>query len=582
MLLAEQAQAKRLRHVLRAIAKALTTVDEDFQGNAKLSAGAKRRATLVIAVALRLLGDSLPKLDAATERLVAAEVQRIETGAGRGKPAWLGLPDRAFLALDYAQYKPRGFYTKTPHLQRYFRALAWLQSIPFRVENDEELVSFMMLAHTPMWLRLNAKDQDEEEFFDLFDSYTRFLGQGDDEDLVRMCHGALHFADKIRLDPNSVAETRGHLLEDARRYGVEAKINDLLAYPPNDPATVGPLSYRIVAPYRLPDAVLFQRTTDLRHFQRPYPNGLEVLAALGSTTATEMLAGPDNQSPNLLTTIDACKELFKGGSLYIEYLHCLEPLLAGPEPDAPKFMATRPWRLKNCQTALAGWAQLRHTWVLQTKRNEDFRGMCLKSPGFVEPEPEFYNRLAALAEHTEEALGKMGALRSDPLDALYEIQETAIAMEEKLAGKRDRSKAIEGLPYLEAIAFQYCCNCLNELRELTAQDRKPPPAGARSGASAEEVDDLVEVDETNSRENTFEGLAIVKSLIDRLDAGETIENPKLVTFLNSLTRDVTSRWRKLAGMCHRLERIAHKQLAECPAPRRTLAFYATTAESWAA
>ena len=92
----------------------------------------------------------------------------------------------------------------------------------------------------------------------------------------------------------------------------------------------------------------------------------------------------------------------------------------------------------------------------------------------------------------------------------------------------------------------------------------------------------MEVDEENSRENIFEGLAIVKSLIDRLDAGETIENPKLVTFLNSLTRDVTSRWRKLAGMCHRLERIAHKQFAECPAPRRTLAFYATTAESWAA
>ena len=340
---------------------------------------------------------------------MAAEVQRIEAGAGRGKPAWLGLPDRAFVALDYAQYKPRGFYTKTPHLQRYFRALAWLQSIPFRVENDEELVSFMMLAHTPMWLRLNAKDQDEEEFFDLFDSYTRFLGRGDDEDLVRMCHGALHFADKIRLDPNSVAETR-RPSPGATPVGMawKRKINDLLAYPPNDPATVGPLAYRIVAPYRLPDAVLFQRTTDLRHFQRPYPNGLEVLAAVWArrlqprcspvrTTRAQTCLRLSTPAKNFL------REAASTSSISIAWSRCL-PVRS---PNAPKFMATRPWRLKNCQTALAGWAQLRHTWVLQTKRNEDFRGMCLKSPGFVEPEPEFYNRLAALAEHTEEALGKM-------------------------------------------------------------------------------------------------------------------------------------------------------------------------------
>jgi hypothetical protein len=58
---------------------------------------------------------------------------------GAEKPAWLGPPDAGFSQIDYTRFKPRGFYTQSETLQRYFRAVAWLQAIPFRVEKDEEL-----------------------------------------------------------------------------------------------------------------------------------------------------------------------------------------------------------------------------------------------------------------------------------------------------------------------------------------------------------------------------------------------------------------------------------------------------------
>ena len=142
----EQANVRKLGGVLKFMWATLQTTSERFTGKPQLVAAAGKRTKIVIAVAMRLLGEEPSPLDPAMAALVAEEVKRIEAGQGRQKPQWLGRPDRGFMALDYSRYQPRGFYTKSPLLQRYFRAVGWLQSIPFRVSNDEELMSFMTLC----------------------------------------------------------------------------------------------------------------------------------------------------------------------------------------------------------------------------------------------------------------------------------------------------------------------------------------------------------------------------------------------------------------------------------------------------
>ena len=85
-----------------------------------------------------------------------------------------------------------------------------------------------------------------------------------------------------------------------------------------------------------------------------------------------------DENGKVLAQIDGCKALFSAGSLYCDYLRCLEALLAAPEPGAPAFMSSKAWQIKSCQTALSGWAQLRHTWTLQAKQTVEYLGLTLR------------------------------------------------------------------------------------------------------------------------------------------------------------------------------------------------------------
>ena len=96
---------------------------------------------------------------------------------------------------------------------------------------------------------------------------------------------------------------------------------------------VAEANFRVISAYRTPSAILFQQTTDLRRFTRPYPNGLEVAAALGSTFARRQLSDP--QRAQVLETIGSCEGQFQGRSLYFGYLDALRALLDAPEADAP-------------------------------------------------------------------------------------------------------------------------------------------------------------------------------------------------------------------------------------------------------
>ncbi len=108
----EQANARKLGGILKFLWTRLQTVDKQFTGKPQLVAAAGRRAKIVVAIAMQLLGEETTPLEPAMAALVKEEVKRIEAAQGQGKPAWLGPPDRAFVAVEYTRYRPRGFYTR--------------------------------------------------------------------------------------------------------------------------------------------------------------------------------------------------------------------------------------------------------------------------------------------------------------------------------------------------------------------------------------------------------------------------------------------------------------------------------------
>ena len=538
----ETANARKLPEILRFIWKNLPSAAKLVKGKPELAARAKRRAQVVVGTALKLLGDTTIKPDKKVAALIDAEVKRITEAKATLKPKWLGPPDKTFVALDYSRYRPRGFYTRSPDLQRYFRAVSWLQSIPFRVSNDEELLAILMLGNTVTYRRFGGDFSaivQGREFKSFFEIFREFVGAGDDWDIMKAAHEAQN------LGSDDLSRKRKDLLEDAEGYGRGPKINDQVRFAPDDPTKTAEPNFRIISALRTPDAILFHRTTDLRQFKRPFPDGLEVCAALGSSYARSKLTGKDRKK--LLETIDKSKTFFKGDSLYIDYLHCLAALVDKPEPDAPKFMSGEPWQIKSCQTALAGWAQLRHTWALQAKQTVHYLGMTEKPPGFVEPEPEFFARMAELVRRTEALLQDAGVLKPDMKQLAGEMRAAATLIEEK-------QLATKGEEALKEISLEEGMLLQKAMTVLMCFGVDPSPDRDKLKAFFAKLP------------------GELRKAADKIDKGQLPNQELLKKALKEATADVAPLWRRLREVCLRLEALAHKQLRGVPFNDRDKAF----------
>ncbi|MHC4503637.1 MAG: DUF3160 domain-containing protein, partial [Planctomycetota bacterium] len=288
----EGRNARRLPEILRFVWRNLATVDAKLQGRPDIVADAKRRAQIVIGTALSLMGDESIRPEGEIGKLIAEETKRVTAAVAKMKPGWLGPPDRGFAWLDYSRYRPRGFYTRSEDLKRYFRAVSWLQSIPFRVAKDEELLSILMLGNCVTYNRFRGQYAKSQEYESFFRCFAQFIGAGDDWDIMTAAHEAQN-VHTLDLDGNDLARKRKWLLRKAGHHGRGPKINDQVRFAPDDPTKTAALGFRVISAYRTPDALLFGRTTDLRSFNRPFPDGLEVSAALGSGLAREKLSYAD-------------------------------------------------------------------------------------------------------------------------------------------------------------------------------------------------------------------------------------------------------------------------------------------------
>jgi hypothetical protein len=161
--------------------------------------------------------------------------------------------------------------------------------------------------------------------------------------------------------------------------------------------------------------VLFRQTAGFQKKQHVWPGGLGICAVLGSSFAAEQFESDAfKDRKNLFQAMNNFKPIIESASLYNRYLNCLAALIDDAEHDAPEFMSSRPWKVKGCNTVLSGWVQFRHAREFQAKENVlyaiessgDFQA------GFVEPDPEFFERLGNLVEDITNLFERSGAFIS--------------------------------------------------------------------------------------------------------------------------------------------------------------------------
>ncbi len=384
-----------------------------------------RQAQLAIGPAMRLLGTPSGFFDEPVRSDIEDEVGRIRDAKGTRLPGWLEPMTVDFLAIDYGRLKPVGFYVGSRLLEDYFRAVRWLQLVPFRIERDNEFGAIALLG-----LNLpTAKSYPHESYLK---NYASFLGRPDGRYLDNATH-------MLPGGFNPVFEkTFQAQLEKARKWFTPSRplVDDHLRSADGGSERMEP--FHLLAGFALPETVLFQKLLGLQK----EITGLQFAAINGSAWAYTKLS--EKQKAEVLdktiTQDRQASEDVMDESLYGSYRRVIASLFEKPDPDAPAFVASEAWAAKSTQTALASWVQIRHTFTLQAKISMLTLGMHPLPPGFIEPNPAFFRSFVELVRTTRAKLDGFHLFATSALNVANKLNEQADLCDEYVALSKRMSR----------------------------------------------------------------------------------------------------------------------------------------------
>ncbi|MCK4306755.1 DUF3160 domain-containing protein [candidate division WOR-3 bacterium] len=333
-------------------------------------------------------------------------------------------------AEDYSQYVPRGHYTKSDTLERYFRAMMWYGRMTFAmravVAGDYVCVPDTILQTRMAVLLVHGIHNIEVAGEPGTDVWERvylptmfFVGKSDDihlEQYTQIAEG-VYGAGFASLPPDSFAN-------DVLLNEFIAKANTL-----PDPAipTLTPKGFRFMGQRFVPDSWMFsQLTFDRIPGERLFPRGLDVMSVLGSEHAYEILdqiydetayEGYPGKMSYLKAYFSALPDATWAQNLYWNWLYCLMPFTFAKGTGFPTFMQNEAWTRKELYGALGSWSELRHDTILYAKQSvSPPTGSPSESytiHGYVEPNPWAFARLASLVKYTKEGLKELDLLYYD-------------------------------------------------------------------------------------------------------------------------------------------------------------------------
>lgn len=507
-------------------ARVLVAKRKDLPGE---NVAAWSQAQLAIGPAMRLLGTPVEFFDESLRATIEKQVGLIVAADGTRLPEWLAPATPDFLAIDYGRFRPVGFYAGSALLENYFRAVRWLQVIPFRVERDQELGAIALLcAEMP-----KTKSYPETSYLQTYDA---FLGSPDGRTLEE--------APKLMSSEQAVPMPQA--LEDARKWmkPASSKVKDGLWDNSRSGQSGGSEPFHLLCGYVLPESVVFQTLQN----RGKSVTGLQFAALNGSQWAFSHLNADQSDAAfsQLLTRkVDAWAGRSEEDYLYTRYRRTIASLFAPADPDAPAFMNSEAWSAKSCQSALASWVQMRHTFSLQAKVSISTTCGFTRPPGFIEPNPAFLRSFVTLVRTTREEFEAF---------ALFESSAESVAN-----GLREKADFCDKYVELSKTMPQL------ELQESLVGIK------VREMIGTSELGDLILVDEN--------GDTALRSALDGDAAGKLSEAlPAFARFLRETAdryeskklplpeerpwKSFKTRWQRLDDLATRLEALLQKQLRQ--------------------
>ncbi|MEO1051668.1 MAG: DUF3160 domain-containing protein [Bacteroidota bacterium] len=353
------------------------------------------------AIALNTLTDQTVTVPASQQQAYNTELRQIN--AAEDAPSdYLGYTNVQF---PYSLFKPRGHYTRTDALKKYFKAMMWLQTAPFCLDNDEQFKKAIISAHT-----LKDNTTIMQKYKALMEPITFIIGQPDN----------VSFLNLASLLKQSDFQLNDLLTDNAKlesfRTQVKAVADAQNRIKPKEAVScVDKINF---VPQRyLSDNEVLQELVDVESqtTKRPYPKGLDVLAAFGSKSAENVLLNELQEGqqweayPSRLAQLkETMSDVDWNATLYNKWIESLLALESVDE-SYPYFMQTPQWAKKDLNASLASWAELKHDAILYAEQPmaSECGGGGPPEPytlAYVEPNVGYWRKVIELIDKTEAVL----------------------------------------------------------------------------------------------------------------------------------------------------------------------------------
>lgn len=454
-------EQKEFYNDLNVISKAMEAAfTDEYNRNEGDLKEAARRNVEYFSVGLKLLDPdaTVPEFARAN---VDAELRLIEGHEGFSESPIFKYKE------DYSQYVPRGHYTGSEELKRYFKSMMWYGRMAFLLKEGYvskedariQTIQASWISSKIDSIKTSNNKTVAENWNRIYTVTAFFVGVADDltpfeyrESMLKVFGRTFNPAELTDSDKLLNLKAELASMRSPKIYGGTGKC---VIYPPITEEKVNECfetskGMRFMGQKFVPDSYMFQNIVLLEYTGnstpltmvmseggpiRGFPRGLDIMALLGSQRARDILEKDgdtdykdyDEKFNGLKAEFDKFNDSEWTQNLYWSWLYTLKPLLKEYGQGYPTFMQTQAWQDKELNTALASWTELRHDTILYAKQSYTI-GITSLPPqpkpvvGYVEPVPEFYSRLLALTKMTKNGLGDLQALNAEDKTRLESLE----------------------------------------------------------------------------------------------------------------------------------------------------------------
>ena len=339
--------------------------------------------------------------------------------------------------VDFSQFEVRGHYVNSVRLQHYFQTMMWCGLIDLRLAtfypNQEDdirelgttLVLRQLLTEYDAWAAL---DQITTAFVGTTDSMT--FDQLDDLLTAANIQSLADVPDLATLTNLQTRLLTGEL-------GVEDIRSGVFFSPLSSDQIKLPRSFTVSGQKFVVDSWAFSEVTFdsilwspvdgpnsgvvYGKVERRKPSCLDVAFSIfGNDSTVPELAARMTETNGVIwrdglpyqRNLTAVRNVIDGqdpavwtNNMYTAWLGALRALsIPTVDPEYPEAMRTSAWAMKTLNTQLASWTELRHDTILYAQQAYTGIEACSYPAGFVEPRPEFWGQMNALATLTANAI----------------------------------------------------------------------------------------------------------------------------------------------------------------------------------